>query len=159
MTTYIGIGEYAVSGQPGEVLRTLALGPCVGVVVFSKKISVVGLLHVQLPESSINLDLAAKRPAVFADTGIPLFLSEFAKFGCRPAELMVKLVGGAQVMDSKNTFNIGKRNYLAVKKILWANRLWPLKEEVGGTISRSVTIEVGKTDVTISTPGIEERII
>ena len=157
MTTYVGIGEFAVSGHPGMLIKTMALGPCVAVVGFSKENNVAGMIHVQLPDSSINLDLAARRPGVFADTGIPLFLGEFAKLGCRPKDLVIKLIGGAQIMDSKNKFNIGKRNYLAVKKILWANKLWPKKEEVGGTISRSVTIEVGHKEVLVTTPGMDHR--
>lgn len=157
MTTYVGIGELAVSGGSGSVIKTLALGSCVAVAVFSKKTQVAGLLHVQLPESTINQALAAKRPGAFADTGIPLLLAEIAKLGCSPADLVVKLIGGAQVMDPNNTFNIGKRNYLAVKKVLWANRLFPASEEVGGNISRSVSITVGSNEVLIHTPGYEDR--
>lgn len=157
MTQYVGIGEFYVSGQADTVIKTMALGPCVAVVVFSKDLRVAGLLHVQLPVSSVNLDLAARRPGVFADTGIPLLLSEFARYGHRPGDLTVKLVGGGQVMDPAGTFNIGKRNYLAVKKNLWAYRLYPSSEEVGGSISRTVTIEVGKTEVLVTTPGLESR--
>ncbi|GAB4278634.1 MAG: chemoreceptor glutamine deamidase CheD [Candidatus Rifleibacteriota bacterium] len=157
MTTYVGIGEYFVSGQPDAVIKTMALGPCVGVAVFSKDAKIAGLLHVQLPLSTTNPELAARRPGAFADTGIPLLLEEFARCGCRPSDLVVKIVGGSQVMDPAGTFNIGKRNYLAVKKILWAFRLWPVAEEIGGNISRTVTISVGSTDVLITTPGMETR--
>jgi len=157
MTTYVGIGELAVSDKAGAVIKTLALGSCVAVAVFSKKTQVAGLLHVQLPESSINQALAAKRPGAFADTGIPLLLSEMADLGCKPADLVVKLIGGAQVMDPNNTFNIGKRNYLAVKKVLWANRLFPATEEVGGNVSRSVSLTVGSQEVQVHTPGYEDR--
>lgn len=157
MTTYVGIGEYVVSGQVGALIKTMALGPCIAVTIFAKDNRAAGLLHVQLPLSSVNLDLAARRPGVFADTGIPLLLEEFARFGLKPSDLTVKLIGGAQVMDPAGTFNIGKRNYLAVKKILWAFRLFPAAEEIGGNISRTVSIEVGNTEVLISTPGIESR--
>ncbi|MDD3147954.1 MAG: chemotaxis protein CheD [Candidatus Riflebacteria bacterium] len=157
MTIYVGIGELATSAETGVVIKTLALGSCVAVAVFSKRSPIAGLLHVQLPESNINKDLAAKRPAAFADTGIPLLLSELAILGCKPPDVVVKLAGGAQVMDPNNTFNIGKRNYLAIKKILWANRLFPAAEEIGGEISRSVTLVVGEKDLLIHTPGYENR--
>ncbi len=157
MTIYVGIGELATSAEVGAVIKTLALGSCVAVAVFSKKEPIAGLLHVQLPESSINKELAAKRPAAFADSGVPLLLSELAKLGCKPPDLIVKLAGGAQVMDPNNTFNIGKRNYLAIKKVLWANRLFPAAEEIGGEISRSVTLTVGEKDLLIHTPGFENR--
>ncbi len=157
MTTYVGIGEFKVSGEPGTIIKTLALGSCVAVAIFSKKYAAAGLIHVQLPESSINPALAQKRPGAFADTGIPLLIQEMVELGCKPNELIVKVVGGAQVMDPNNTFNIGKRNYLSVKKILWANRMFPVTEEVGGSISRSVTIVVGENDVKVHTPGYEDR--
>lgn len=157
MTKYVGIGEFFVSGHAGTEIKTMALGPCVAVVIFARKKNVAGLLHVQLPMSSLNLELASRRPGIFADTGIPLMLEEFARYGCKPAELTVKLVGGGQVMDPNGTFNIGKRNYLSVKKVLWAFRLWPAAEEIGGTISRTVSLAVGKTDVLVTTPGLEPR--
>lgn len=157
MTIYVGIGELATSGDSGTVIKTLALGSCVAVAVFSRKSSIAGLLHVQLPESSINPAMAAKRPGAFADSGVPTLLAELAKLGCQPHDMVVKLIGGAQVMDPNNTFNIGKRNYLAVKKVLWANRLFPVSEEVGGQISRSVSIIVGQNEVLIHTPGYENR--
>lgn len=159
MTIIVGIGEYAVAVTPDTDIRTLALGSCVAVAFFSKKNIAIGLLHVQLPESKINLDLAARKPGSFADTGIPLVIAELAKHGCAPSDLFVKLIGGAQVMDPNNTFNIGKRNYLAVKKVLWANRLFPVSEEVGGCFSRSVTITMNSGDVLVHTPGYEDRII
>ncbi len=157
MTEYVGIGEFLVSGQPGTIIKTMALGPCIGVMVFSKDFKIAGMLHVQLPLSSVNLDLAARRPGVFADTGIPLLLEEFARFGYRPADLTVKIVGGSQVMDPSGTFNIGKRNYLAVKKVLWAYKLFPASEEIGGSISRTVSIEVGNSEVLVTTPGLDPR--
>lgn len=159
MTTYVGIGELAVSGKMGIVIKTLALGSCVAVAVFSKKSHVAGLLHVQLPESIINQALASRLPGAFVDTGISLLLSELAKFDCMPSDLIVKLIGGAQIVYPNNTFNIGKRNYLAVKRVLRANRLFPVSEEVGGNISRSVSIAVGLSDVLIHTPGYKDRTI
>ncbi|EKD84150.1 MAG: CheD, stimulates methylation of MCP protein [uncultured bacterium] len=159
MTIFVGIGEYAVTCQRDAIVRTLGLGSCVAVALFSKKNLAVGLLHVQLPESRVNQDLAARRPGSFADTGIPLLISEMAKHGCSAADLYVKLIGAAQVMDPNNTFNIGKRNYLAVKKVLWANRLFPVSEEIGGNFSRSVTITMENSNVLIHTPGYEDRVI
>lgn len=153
MTIFVGVGDLAVSTDPGAVIKTMALGSCIAVCVFGKSRPAVGMLHLQLPESSINPELAKKRPAMFADTGITLLLTQMQRLGFSPRDLVIKLAGGAQVMDPNNTFNIGKRNYLATKKILWAQRLWPLQEDVGGTFSRTVTLNVGKASLHISSPG------
>lgn len=159
MALFVGIGECIVTCQREAKVRTLGLGSCVAIAMFSKKNLAIGLLHVQLPESKVNPDLAARKPGSFADTGIPLLISEMGKHGCCREDLFVKLIGAAQVMDPNHTFNIGKRNYLAVKKVLWANRLFPVSEEVGGNFSRSVTITMENSDVLIQTPGYEDRVI
>jgi len=70
-------------------------------------------------------------------------------------KVIVKMTGGANVMDKNNTFNIGKRNALALKKALWQKRMGAVAEDVGGTISRTVTINVDDGKVVITTPGRE----
>lgn len=152
----VGVGDCGFVRTPGEMIKTLALGSCLGVIVISRKIPLIGLLHVQLPESQINPQMARDRPAMFADTGVPLLLAPFWEISKNPRDVLVKLVGGAQIMDPQNTFSIGKRNYLAVKKLLWANRLWPASEDIGGVISRSVTVVVGSDDVLLHSPGRQD---
>ena len=151
---YVGVGEFAASKNEKAALRTLALGSCVAVIVLAPSIRAVGLLHVALPDSSIDKHRASQKPGMFADTGIPLLLKELEKLGHDEKDkLVVKLAGGASIMDPNNTFNIGKRNLLAVRKILWRYRLGALAEEVGGNISRSVTVNIGTGRVYLSSPG------
>ncbi len=94
-------------------------------------------------------------PGYFADTGIPTLMKAMGKMGCNEngKGKIVKLVGGAQIMDPNNTFNIGKRNLLAIKKILWKYRLGVIAEDVGGNISRSVAVDLGTGKIKVSTPG------
>lgn len=80
----IGIGELAVSKTNDQVLKTFGLGSCVAIVALDPKVRAVGLIHIALPDSSINPEKAQKLPGYFADTGIPHFLSEMAKLGCHP---------------------------------------------------------------------------
>ena len=149
----VGIGDYAVSNTPGDTIKTMALGSCVGIIALSPKYKAVGLLHVSLPDHTINEELYIKRPATFADTGIPLLLESMSKFGCKiPRDIVIKLAGGAEIVSQKYNFDIGKRNILAVKKILWQNRLGAIKEDLGGNISRNVTIEVDTGRVILSNP-------
>tara|TARA_B100000315_G_scaffold224309_1_gene229729 strand:- start:171 stop:539 length:369 start_codon:yes stop_codon:yes gene_type:complete len=117
----------------------------------------VGMVHVALPESAISLKKAAEHPGYFADTGIPALIDLMGRMGSRRRgkEMVVKLAGGAHIMDSSNTFNIGKRNALAVKETLRANGIGPLAEDLGGQISRTVTVDVDTGNIIISTPGRE----
>ena len=148
----VGIGELSVSKDPDVKIKTFGLGSCVAIIVLDPKVRVVGLIHIALPDSSINSEKAEKQPAYFADTGIPYLISEMAKLGSNPKGqgLVVKLVGGAQIMDPNQRFNIGKRNILAIKKILWSHRLAVVAEETGGAISRTVDVAVATGRVTIS---------
>jgi chemotaxis protein CheD len=113
------------------------------------------MAHVALPESSINKAKAAEKPGYFADTAIPALLELMAKYGCdrRGKGIVVKLCGGANVMDTNDTFQIGKRNALAIKKILWSFGMGAVAEDLGGNFSRTVTISVAAGQVTLSSPG------
>ena len=153
-TIVIGLGEIAVSGTPGEVIKTMALGSCVGVVCVAPRKKVAGMAHVVLADSNIAPEKAKLMPGYFADTGIPELLSLMRKHGVESAgEMVVKLAGGANVMDSNGYFNIGKRNILSVRKYLWRNRLAPRAEDVGGSISRTVWVDVASGRVFVNSPG------
>ncbi len=154
---YVGVGECSASKKPGQVIRTLALGSCVAVIALDPQNRAVGLLHVALPDSSINKKRAAERPGMFADTGIVKLLEAMKQHGFNgTGKMTIKLAGGASVMDPNNTFNIGKRNVLAVRKCLWRYRLGPIAEDVFGNISRSVSIDINTGKVIISSPGRED---
>ena len=134
----VGIGEFAVSTGREDVLVTHALGSCIAVCIWDPTTLVAGLLHLLLPDSRINPQRAKEQPAAFADTGIPLlFQSAYAK-GLQKNRCLVRLVGGAEVAGSGATFDIGKRNILATKNILWRNGVLIKGEDVGGKAVRTV---------------------
>ena len=78
---YIGVGEFTTSKTPGDIIKTLALGSCVAVVLLDPKQRAVGMLHVALPDSSINKKRRQERPGMFADTGVPVLMREMIKLG------------------------------------------------------------------------------
>jgi len=150
----LGVGDFGASTTSGGMVRTLALGSCVAVMIFDKNSGCVGMDHVALPDSSIALERAKTRPGHFADTGIPSLLKKMqALTGGVSKHVVVKLAGGANVADPGNTFNIGKRNCLAVRKALWRYGLGPVAEDIGGNFSRSVSIYVGTGRIVLSSPG------
>jgi len=139
----VGIADCQTSKDNGACLVTHALGSCIAVAIHDPVAAVAGLLHLMLPESSIDKVKASAQPFMFADTGIPaLFHAAYAK-GADKKRITVRLVGGAQVMDPNGIFNIGKRNHLACRKILWAAGVLIHGEVVGGNISRTVRLDVG----------------
>lgn len=154
-TIILGVGDLGATNTPGDVVKTLALGSCVAVMVLDPRSHCVGMVHVALPESSIAPDKATTKPGYFADTGLPHLINQIKKIGgtTNGKEFIVKLVGGASVMDPNNTFNIGKRNLLAIKKILWSQGMGAVAEDVGGHISRSVAVDVDTGKVVVTSAG------
>jgi len=150
----VGIGEFAVSDRPGDVIVTHALGSCIAVCLYDPDRRVAGLLHFLLPEGRINPQRAQEQPAAFADSGIPLLFQSAYKLGATKARCRVRLVGGAEVaadaQGMTSSFNIGRRNQLAAKNTLWRNGVLIDREEVGGRTVRTVHLWVadGRLQVT-----------
>jgi chemotaxis protein CheD len=150
INTDVGIGEYVVSNNPGDTIKTYALGSCVAVVMYDETSKVGGMIHIALPDSKVNPKKAETRPGFFADTGLPIFLKEMKKKGATRNTSWIKLAGGSNIMDESNTFDIGRRNAIAVKRYLWKNGLGVIKEDIGGNISRTVSIKVSTGEVAVS---------
>jgi chemotaxis protein CheD len=156
----IGIGDCRVSNDPSDILVTHALGSCIAIVLYDPLARVAGLLHYMLPESSLDPDKAAKRPFIFADTGIPLLLQHAFRLGAAKSRSMLMAAGGAQMLDPNGMFNIGHRNHVAMRKVFWKAGVIVHKEEIGGTSSRTVRIDVASGRVRLrSTGGIEQEMV
>jgi chemotaxis protein CheD len=146
----VGIGEFAVASGRDDVVVTHALGSCIAVCIWDPSTLVAGLLHLLLPDSRINPQRAREQPAAFADTGIPLLFQSAYSRGLQKNRCLVRLVGGAEVAGSGATFDIGKRNILAAKNILWRNGVLIKGEDVGGKAVRTVNFFAADGRVQIS---------
>ncbi len=145
-----GIGETKVSADKGDIIKTYALGSCVALLIYDKQKNIAGLVHIALPNSSVDIEKARNMPGHFADTGVPYLIEKMKQFGALKQNVWIKLIGGSNVMDPNLLFDIGKRNTLAIKKILWQNNLGPIAEDVGGDYSRTVTMVVENGDIIVS---------
>jgi len=153
----VGVGDCRVSNDPGSVLVTYALGSCIAVVIHDPVARVGGLLHFMLPESGVDRAKAQRNPFMFGDTGIPLLFHGAYELGAEKRRLVVAAAGGAQMMDQQGVFNIGKRNYLAMRKILWKAGVMLHAEDVGGLASRTVRLEVASGRVLLRGSGEREK--
>jgi chemotaxis protein CheD len=154
----VGIGEWVVASGPEDYIKTYALGSCLAVIILDTKQGIAGMIHIALPDSSIDPERAKKTPGYFADSGLPLMIEEMKKRGSVRAHIAVKIAGGASIMDDKGIFDIGKRNLLAAKRILWKSSLGAIAEDTGGEISRTVTVRVSDGETTISSSNREWKI-
>jgi chemotaxis protein CheD len=117
------------------------------------------MLHLMLPDSTLDKDKAQRNPSMFADTGVPLLFRTAYTRGAEKRRLTVYLAGGAQLMNDDGIFNIGKRNYLAVRKILWKAGVLIHGESVGGTRSRTVRLELASGSFLLRDGGKDEPIL
>ena len=149
----MGMADCRIGDAPGQVLATYALGSCIGLAVHDAKAGVGGLLHFMLPDSGIDHERGRENPWMFADTGIPMLLDRLCARGASKRRLTVRAAGGASMMDQENVFDIGRRNYLARRKILWKAGVMVHGEAVGGVRSRTVRLEIGSGKFLIQEAG------
>lgn len=153
----VGIGDCQLSKDPDCVLITYALGSCIAVTIHDPVLGIGGLLHFMLPESSLDPAKAERNPFLFADTGIPLLFRQAYQLGSDKKSLRVTVAGGAQMVDSQGTFAIGKRNCLAMRKIFWKAGVLVHAEHLGGTVSRTVRLEMKSGKVMLREAGQPEE--
>ncbi len=158
MKLIVGIADMKVSNDPNATLITYSLGSCIGVSIYDPAVGVGGLLHFMLPESKIDHQKAHTNPFMFADTGIPILFTEAYKFGAEKRRMQVKIAGGSQILDESGFFNIGKRNYMALRKLFWTNGVLIHAEDIGGNVNRTVSLDLrsGKVQVKTSGDGVRE---
>jgi len=152
MTTVqtVSISDCIVSRDQNVVITTHALGSCVGLIIYDPEAQVGGLLHYMLPESSMDKERAQQNPFMFADTGIPLLFHTAYRAGARKERIQVTALGGAQILGNNESFNIGKRNLMSMRKILWKAGVMLHHEDVGGTSPRTARLEIATGRIVVS---------
>lgn len=153
----VGISDIKVSNNVNDVLVTYALGSCIGVVVYDPVARIGGLLHYMLPDSTLDPDKAREKPAMFADTGIPLLFKSCYKLGAEKKRMIVKVVGGASILDDTNYFRIGQKNIMALRKIFWKNNVLIDKEDTGKNCNRTVRLHMASGMLMVKTSGEDTR--
>jgi chemotaxis protein CheD len=154
----VGIGEFVVSNHGGDVLTTIALGSCVAVCLWEPTARVAGILHFMLPDARLSAERARLQPAAFADTGITLLFRAAYELGAQKKRCIVRLAGGAELAagrpeGSGSIFDVGRRNVLAARGVLWRNGILVNGEMVGGTAARTITMAVADGRVVIKSDG------
>lgn len=154
----IGIAEIKVTDQPGDILITYSLGSCMGLTLYDPVAGVGGMIHCMLPLSKIDAVKAEAKPGMFVDTGVVHLLKEVFDLGAKKATLEAKVAGCAQLLDEKKLFNIGERNYVLVRKVLWKNDILIAGEDVKGTVSRTLTLYMDSGRTTVKIKGKEKEL-
>ncbi|RPH94860.1 chemotaxis protein CheD [candidate division KSB1 bacterium] len=151
----VGVADMKMTNRESDVIVTHALGSCIGIAIYDPTAMVGGILHFMLPDASANPQRAAESPWMFGSTAIPAFFKKAYELGATKPRLIVKVAGGAQFLDDKEFFAIGKRNHTMMRKIFWQNGVLTKTEHVGGTVSRTLFLEMSSGRIWIATGGKE----
>jgi chemotaxis protein CheD len=154
-TLVVGVAEMVVSNDPSAELVTYSLGSCLGIMIYDAKKKVGGLLHVMLPDSSIDSVKAVNAPYMFVDTGVPRLFHAACNLGALRQNIVIKVAGGAQLLDSQRIFNIGERNIRNLHALLARNGYAIQAQDVGGLASRTVRLDMASGKISVKPPGTE----
>lgn len=145
----VDIADFKISRDIDAVLVTYALGSCIAVLVYDPVHKVGGMIHYMLPLAATAPEKAKAKPAMFAETGIPLLFQAMYAQGCNKEDLVVKVVGGATLLVVTDIFAIGKRNHLMLREMLSKAGVPIAAEDVGGTVFRTARLHIATGRVTI----------
>ena len=105
-----------------------------------------------LPLSTIDPEKADRNPFMFVDTGFPKTAHRVLQDRCTEAKTGDKGSRRSQ-LKQESLFQIGKRNLIILRKLLWKNGLLVKSYDVGGSNSRTMSLEIGTGKVTIKSGG------
>jgi len=145
----VSIGGLEVTADREATLITHGLGSCIAVMTYDPQARIAGMLHFQLPTSTLSPERALGSPGTFADTGIPLLFERMYALGAKKPSIVVKVAGGGNFHGDNGTFDIGKRNYTMMRKIFWKAQVLIAAEDCGGSRSRTARLFVDTGQVTI----------
>ena len=154
----IGISDANVSNNPQDILETLSLGSCIGVCLYDPTTTIGGMLHYQLPDSKQDPGRAKEKPLMFADTGMKLLIDKLISMGANKKLMTIKICGGASMDIGPKGFDIGKRNYLAIRKVLWRNGMFIDAEDVGGSSPRNMYLNIENGTVSVKSDNVEKTL-
>jgi chemotaxis protein CheD len=154
-TLVVGVADMVVSNDPSAELVTYSLGSCLGITVYDPEKRVGGLLHIMLPDSTIDPAKAAGAPFMFVDTGVPHLFRSVCNLGAERRRLVVRVAGGAQFLDPGGVFNIGERNYKALVRLLGQNGFAIHAQDVGGVSSRTIRLDLTTGKISVRCSGLE----
>ncbi|MCH8558166.1 MAG: chemotaxis protein CheD [Balneolia bacterium] len=157
MRSVVGVGDWRVSANPQETIITYALGSCLGIVVYDPALQIAGLLHTMLPFSGKDPEKAKIKPAMFVDSGFSVLLRDFYELGAEKSRIKIIVAGGASMKTSSNDdyFKIGARNFTTLRKLLWKNGYMIDFQDVGGSISRTMSVQLSDGLVLINKKPVE----
>jgi chemotaxis protein CheD len=151
----VRMGELAVASRKGEVLVASGVGSCIAVALVDSFAKVAAMAHVMLPKAPAVRKLG-DRPtyaARYVDTAVPALIDALECAGGLRLRARAHLVGGGQMFHGaiSNEMRISERNVMAIEEAIAATGIRVEQRELGGTVGRSLEVQVNPPLVTVRT--------
>ena len=146
---HVNIGDCVFATRP--MLLTTVLGSCVCATFHHPKLQAGGMFHAMLPD--VGMARPDSRPCMFADQAVASLVARFRARGMDPADLEVKLFGGANTMISRqpeplrDVLDVGRKNVASARAALASFGLQPMAEDTLGTRGRKLFFATGTGQV------------
>lgn len=159
---HVSIGDCAFALKP--VILTTVLGSCVCVTFHHPGRKAGGMFHAMLPDKGLRRS-SGTRACTFADLAVAAMLERFCQAGMIPAELIVKIFGGANTMEAGygssnlDMLDVGRKNVNTALAALAANGLAPSSSDVLGAVGRKLFFSTATGEVWLShlTPALARK--
>lgn len=156
----VGVGGMALSSKRGDVLITYSLGSCLGITAYDPSVNVGALLHVMLPTVAIDLQGGRANPYKYVDSGVEGMLKLMLSYGADIRRLVLTAAGGAfsKEREEDDHFQIGKRNLIMLRRVLWERNLIMRMSDTGGNQPRTLSLSMGTGEVLVKSNGTVRKL-
>ena len=146
----IGMAQFRVAAAPMKMM-TMALGSCLGLVLYDESMSIGGLAHAMHPRRR-NVKSNANR-AKFVDSAIALMVDRMVKRGARKEGMTAKIFGGATMFNNmtgtRGVLQIGEKNIAEARRELQHHGIPIVAECVGGRKGRTILFNISDGSVRV----------
>ena len=142
----VQIGEVK-AGRGKLMLQSKAIGSCVVIIAYDATQNIGSLAHVMLPGKAPDKKTGEKTK--YAANAIDAIVSRMSLLGSKKDDIEVVLVGGGNILKRKDDTICGD-NIESVLELLRKKHLKVSVQAVGGTVRRSVSLDVERGIVSYS---------
>lgn len=154
----VKVSDARISRDTDSLLVTYSLGSCIAVTLYDPNCKIGGMIHYQLPNSDMDEERARRDPFMFADTGLHLLINKMLEMGADKKRMTIKAAGGAAMATGPKGFDIGKRNFLSLRKVLWQYGIMMNSHDVGGSSPRNLYLDIETGTVLVKSNGAEKKL-